>query len=418
MTKPQLTVLIVDDSPEDREVVRRALQQDPDADYVIWEAQTGKQGLALCQTPPMCLVLDYRLPDYDGLAFLQALKGESEALPCAVVVVTGMGNETVAVQALKSGAQDYLVKGNLSPTRLRHAVHNAIEKIALQRRLADAHAELEQRVQERTAELARANAELQVAITEQKQAEEAVRTLNAELDRRIEERTAELKRVNADLRQVAYISAHDLQEPARMVVLYSQLLAKRYHGTLDTQADTYLGYTLEGATRMLAQLNDLLDYVQVETEPKPFVPTNCEVAFADAQHVLQQKITGSGAVITQDPLPVVLATAMQLQLVFQHLLDNALKFRNTAPPHIHVWAERRDHAWKFAVRDNGIGIEASCTEQIFELFKRLHPRDKYPGTGLGLAICKKIIERHGGCIWTESQPGTGSTFFFTINGSR
>src|SRR5262245_32210211 len=216
MTKSQLTVLIVDDSPEDREVVRRALRQDPDTDYHILEAETGTDGLSICQTtPPTCLVLDYRLPDYDGLAFLQALKGEGETLPCAVVIVTGMGNETVAVQALKSGAQDYLVKGDLSPTRLRLAVHNAVEKIALQRRLADAHAELEQRVQERTAELARANAELQVAIAEQKQAEDAVRTLNAELDRRIEERTAELKRVNADLRQVAYISAHDLQEPAR-----------------------------------------------------------------------------------------------------------------------------------------------------------------------------------------------------------
>ena len=419
MTKLQLTILIVDDSPEDREVVRRALRQDPDTDYHIWEAQTGKQGLTFCQTmPPMCLVLDYRLPDYDGLAFLQALKGESETLPCAVVIVTGMGNETIAVQALKSGAQDYLVKGNLSPTRLRLAIHNAIEKVALQRRLADAHTELERRVQERTAELGRANAELQVAVAEYKQAQEAIRTLNAELDQRIEKRTAELKRVNADLRRVAYISAHDLQEPARMVVLYTQLLAKRCQGTLDAQAGTYLGYTIEEANRLLAQLNDLLDYVQVETEPKPFVLTDCEVAFTNAQQVLQQKVAGSNAVITQDPLPIVPATTAQLQLVFQHLLDNALKFRSTAPPLIHVWAEREEQAWKFAVRDNGIGIDPSFTDQIFELFKRLHPRDKYPGTGLGLAICKKIVERHGGRIWTESRLGAGATFFFTINGTR
>ena len=419
MTKPQLTVLIVDDSPEDRELICRALRRDPDVDYLTTEAQSGAQGLTLCRTtPPMCVVLDYRLPDYDGLAFLQALKGESETLPCAVVIVTGMGNETVAVEALKSGAQDYLVKGDLSPLRLRHAVRSAIEKVALERRLADAHTELERRVQMRTAELARANAELQVAVAEQQQAQEAIRTLNAELDQRIEARTAELKRVNADLRRVAYISAHDLQEPARIVVLYAQLLARRYLGTLDAQADTYLGYAIEGARRMLAQLNALLDYVQVEIEPKPFVLTDCEVAFSHAQQVLEQNITGASAVITQDPLPVVSATPAQLQLVFQHLLDNALKFRNSAPPHIHVWAEREDQAWKFAVRDNGIGIDPACTDQIFELFKRLHPRDKYPGTGLGLAICKKIVERHGGRIWTESQPGAGSTFFFTINGSK
>jgi two-component system, sensor histidine kinase and response regulator len=417
MTKPQLTVLIVDDSPEDRELVCRALRRDPDVDYLTMEASSGAQGLTLCQTtPPMCVVLDYRLPDYDGLEFLQALKGESETLPCAVVLVTGMGNETVAVQALKSGAQDYLVKGDLSPLRLRHAVRSAIEKVALERRLADAHTELERRVEMRTAELARANAELQVAIAEQKQAQEAIRTLNAELDQRIEARTAELRRVNADLRRVAYISAHDLQEPARIVVLYAQLLAKRYQGALDAQADTYLGYAIEGARRMLAQLNALLDYVQVEIEPKPFVLTDCEVAFSHAQQVLEQNITGCSAVITQDPLPVVSATSAQLQLVFQHLLDNALKFRNSAPPHIHVWAERENQVWKFAVRDNGIGIDPTCTDQIFELFKRLHPRDKYPGTGLGLAICKKIVERHGGRIWTESQPGAGSTFFFTLNG--
>jgi len=403
MTKPQWTVLIVDDSPEDREVVRRALQRDPEADYGIWQAETGKEGLALCQTtPPTCLVLDYRLPDYDGLAFLQALKGETETLPCAVVIITGVGNEAVAVQAMKNGAQDYLVKGDLSPTRLRHAIHNAIEKLALQCRLTEAHAELERRVQERTAELAQAN--------------EAIRTLNAELDQRIEERTAALMRLNADLQQVAYISAHDLQEPARMVALYTQLLAKRYQGKLDAQADLYLSYTVKGANRMLAQLSDLLDYIQVETVPQPFSPTDCEVVFANAWQAVQQEITKSGAVITHKPLPTVSATAAQLQLVFEHLLDNALKFRNAALPYIHVWAEQQPHAWMFAVRDNGIGIEPSCTDQIFELFKRLHPRDKYPGTGLGLAICKKIIERHGGRIWTESRPGVGTTFFFTIRG--
>jgi light-regulated signal transduction histidine kinase (bacteriophytochrome) len=203
-----------------------------------------------------------------------------------------------------------------------------------------------------------------------------------------------------------------------MVSLYTQLLAKRYQGQLDTQADLYLSYSLEGATRMLAQLNDLLDYVQIETMPKPFAPTDCTAVFANARQGLQQEITQSGAVITHTSLPTVYATAAQLQLVFEHLLDNAIKFRNTEPPRIHVWAEQQRHAWVFAVRDNGIGIEPSCTDQIFELFKRLHPRDKYPGTGLGLAICKKIVERHGGRIWPESRPGVGTTFFFTISGTE
>ncbi|MEW6300525.1 MAG: PAS domain S-box protein [Thermodesulfobacteriota bacterium] len=240
-------------------------------------------------------------------------------------------------------------------------------------------------------------------ITERKHMEEA-----------LARQAADLARANADLRQFAYIAAHDLQEPLRMVSTYLQLLARRYRGKLDHEADEFIGYAVEGATRMHALLNDLLDYTQVETEGKPLSATRSGAVFERAATALRPLIAGSGATITHDPLPTVLADAAQLQLVFHHLLENALKFRRPVPPQIHLTARREGPRWLFALRDNGIGIEPQYAERIFDVFTRLHSRAKHPGTGIGLALCKKIIERHGGRIWVESEPGSGSSFFFTL----
>jgi light-regulated signal transduction histidine kinase (bacteriophytochrome) len=250
-------------------------------------------------------------------------------------------------------------------------------------------------------------------ITTRKQQEAALRTANAELEQRVQERTMQLQRLNADLQQVAYVSAHDLTEPVRMVGAYTQLLVSRYRGKLDAQAEEYMGYILEGTTRLYAQLKDLLDYIQVETVSRPLAATNCETVYAEVLEVLQPEIRTSAAVVTHDLLPTVQATQTQMALVFRHLLDNALKFRHIPPPRIHVWAERHEREWQFAVRDNGIGISSPHAEDIFHIFRRLHSRDKYPGTGIGLAICKKIVERHGGRIWVESAPEQGATFHFT-----
>lgn len=223
----------------------------------------------------------------------------------------------------------------------------------------------------------------------------------------------ELARSNAELEQFAYVASHDLQEPLRMVTSYVQLLARRYKGKLDEDADDFIAYAVDGATRMQELINDLLAYSRIETRGRDFEPTDCKVILDRTLINLQRAIEESGAVVSHDPLPTVMADASQLIQLFQNLIGNALKFHSEEPPRIHI-SVSQDHEWVFCVRDNGIGIEPSYRERIFTIFERLHSRAEYPGTGIGLAICKKIVERHGGRIWVESELGKGSSFYFTL----
>jgi PAS domain S-box-containing protein len=280
----------------------------------------------------------------------------------------------------------------------------------------------------------------------------------------------ELARSNSELEQFAYVASHDLQEPLRMVTSYLQLLEKKYSNQLDATADQFINYAVDGARRMQTLINDLLNYSRVTTRGQPFVQVDCAEIVQQAIANLKFAIQDSKAEITYDPLPVIKGDRTQLTQVFQNLIGNAIKFRGEIPPRIHISAVRRDEAleqgskeageqgsrgageriaplplrtsarqllqvgraaqgtgsplpasplpspneWLFSVKDNGIGLESQYAERIFVIFQRLHGRSKYPGTGIGLAICKKIIERHGGCIWVESEPGQGSIFYFTI----
>lgn len=240
-------------------------------------------------------------------------------------------------------------------------------------------------------------------ITERKKAEQELRQL-----------AAELSRSNADLQQFAYIASHDLQEPLRMVASYTQLLARRYKGRLDGDADEFIGFAVDGATRMQALINDLLAYSRVGTRGKPFEPVDCGRVVAQACANLRLAIEESAAAVDAGPLPVVCGDATQLLQLFQNLIANGIKFRGAEPPRIAIAAERRAGDWLFAVCDNGIGVEPQYAERIFIIFQRLHTRADYPGTGIGLAVCKKIVERHGGTIWVEPAPGRGARFCFTI----
>ena len=269
--------------------------------------------------------------------------------------------------------------------------------------LKQARDRLEIRVQERTKELSEANAALQVEIAERRQAE-----------RKLEQLTLDLQRSNQELEQFAYLASHDLQEPLRAVTGYTELLAQEYERHLDETAKEYMGYIVDGATRMRQLIQDLLSYSRVGTRGKPFVPTDCNEALRQALNDLLLAIAENNAIITYDGLPRAIADKAQLAQLFQNLIGNAIKFRRQEPPQIHIWAEAKDDLWLFGVRDNGIGIKPRYLERIFELFKRLHTRKEFPGTGIGLAICKKIVERHGGNIWAESQPGVGTTFYFTL----
>ncbi len=228
----------------------------------------------------------------------------------------------------------------------------------------------------------------------------------------------ELKRSNAELEQFAYVASHDLQEPLRMVSSFTQLLAKRYKDKIDSDANDFISYAVEGANRMQRLINDLLNYSRIRSKGKTFEETSCSEILGQVRANLQVAIEESRALITNDFLPVVNADHVQMMQLFQNLVDNAIKFSGELPPRIHISAEKKENEWLFSVCDNGIGIDPQFNERIFVIFQRLNDREKYPGTGIGLAVCKRIVERHGGRIWVESEPGTGTTFYFTIPTTR
>jgi PAS domain S-box-containing protein len=225
----------------------------------------------------------------------------------------------------------------------------------------------------------------------------------------------DLNRSNEELEQFANIASHDLQEPLRMVASYTQLLAKRYKGRLDSDADEFIAYAVDGSTRMQALIQDLLAYSRAGTDGKAHRKISSESVLNEALKNLRATIEENGAVVTHDSLPVLTTDDMQLAQVFQNLVGNAIKYHSAEVPHVHITARKSaDNAWIFSVRDNGLGIDPQYFERIFILFQRLHGREEFKGTGIGLAICKKILERLGGRIWVESQLGKGSTFYFAL----
>lgn len=255
----------------------------------------------------------------------------------------------------------------------------------------------------RTHELAASNNRLEMEVRQREHAQAEQAALSRDL-----------KRSNAELEQFAYVASHDLQEPLRMIVSYMQLLDKKYHGQLDADAHEYIAFAVAGAKRMQALINDLLTYSRVGTAAARLQPTDSAAVARTALRSLRVAIEDSHADIRYGELPMVLGDAAQLTQLFQNLIGNAIKFRGDRTPVIVVSAEADGPFWRFSIQDNGIGISREYFDRIFVMFQRLHSRGAYEGTGIGLAICKKIVERHGGRIWVESEPGQGSVFSFTL----
>jgi signal transduction histidine kinase len=230
----------------------------------------------------------------------------------------------------------------------------------------------------------------------------------------LEQKSQDLARSNVELEQFASAVSHDLKEPLLAITINLTLLNKRYTGKLGSDADTFIAEIIDEAKQMQTLISDMLSYSRVGTSAKPFVLTDFTDILNRLLANLRIPLEQSGVVVTHDPLPEVMADPIQLFQLLQNLIGNAIKFRDENKPLIHISAKRKEKEWVFSVSDNGIGIPEEYTEKIFEMFQRLHNKKEYPGTGIGLATCKKIVERHGGHIWVESNPNRGSTFYFTI----
>jgi PAS domain S-box-containing protein len=232
-----------------------------------------------------------------------------------------------------------------------------------------------------------------------------------------ERRRVELERSNVELEQFTAVASHDMREPLRMIVSYVDLLAEDLAGKLDPRTEKFMGYVSDGAKRMQRLIDDLLAYSRLNARAQPLVPTSAQDALRGVLRDMRPQILESGAEIIYEGLPTLLVDPVQLDQLLQNVVHNAVKFRGDDPPRVQIEAEpAANNFWRFSVRDNGIGIEPKYSQRIFQMFQRLHERGKYEGSGIGLAVAKKIVDRHGGQIWVESNPGQGSTFFFTLPG--
>jgi signal transduction histidine kinase len=365
--RPQLRVLLVEDDPADRDLILRELQKgefEITADVAV-TADDFRQRVRANR--PDVVLADYNLGQWRGTEALEILRQEGLNIP--LILVSGALGDVTAVECIKQGVTDYVLKDSLA--RLSVALRGALKD--------------------------------KQAREERKRAQES-----------LAQKVAELARSNADLEQFAYVASHDLQEPLRMVSAYTQLLADRYRGKLDDQADKYIHYAVDGAARMQSLIHDLLAFSRVGRQETAVASTDCNEVVEQARENLRTAILESGAVVTYGPLPQLLANGSQLQQVFQNLIGNAIKFRGSPTPVVHISAERAGAEWIFSVADNGIGISEEYAEHVFIIFKRLHTRAEYPGNGIGLAICRKIVERHGGKIHAMPHEGGGTILNFTM----
>jgi len=489
-----LRVLLLEDCQDDAQLIIHELRRagfEPIGERV----QTESDFRAHLDPAPDLILADYRLPQFDALRALQLLHELGTDVP--VIVVTGALGDEAAVDCLKQGAADYLLKDRLA--RLGQSVTHVLDqnrrrndqrcaeealcesnarKTAILETAVDGIITIDERgiiesinpaaerlfgyaadeiigqnVQRLMSAQCKEEQErylrrflssghrpmigigrevvglkkdgttfpMELAVSEVRFGDRRMFTgigrdiserKQAELE--LVRRARELARSNAELEQFAYVASHDLQEPLRMMGSFSQLLARRYGGQLDATAHEFISFIVDGANRMQTLINDLLAYSRVGTRGATFQPNDCEALLERALANLKQSIDDTGAVVIHDPLPTLWVDATQIVQLFQNLIGNAIKYRGDAPPRIHLAVARQGEGWVFSVRDNGIGFDPKHAERIFTMFQRLHTRDEYPGTGIGLTICKKIVERHGGRIWAESEPGGGSRFFFTI----
>ncbi|MBV8940081.1 MAG: response regulator [Alphaproteobacteria bacterium] len=365
MAEQHLDILIIDDQADQHELYAAYLEDDHQHAFRFFNAYTGAEGEAMYKDHPVdCVLLDYHLPDKDGLEVLKTLIELKKDIP--IVMLTGEGNEMVAVNAMKLGSQDYLPKQVITPAALRRTAIRAAER--------------------------------------------------ADIMRQMEAYRRELERSNQDLERFANVVAHDLKAPLRAVTQHLTLVKNHNREKLDEESRKSIDFAVEGAVRMRKLIEAVVEYSRVGFRERRRSKVDCNLVLESVKHNLAAAITETGAEVTNDPLPTVMGDGTQILQLLQNLVDNALKFCKGAP-HVHVGVRAEGGYWAFSVRDNGIGIAPEYFEKIFTIFRRLHTEQEYTGTGIGLAVCERVVHNHGGRIWVESQPQQGTTFFFTLPAS-
>ena len=365
MPSRSVKLLLIEDNESHAELVRRQLLAVREPRIQVEWVERLSEGVERAQASGIdAVLLDLSLPDSPLTETLDRFLSAVPDVP--VVVLTTLDDMGMALDAVKRGAQDHLVKAQITPDLLTRSIGYAIERKRSQSQL------------ERYAE--------------------------------------ELERSNRDFQQFAHVAAHELKSPLWSVSLACDVLADKHREQLDEDSRELLE-GMSAAVRQMSQLiNDLLEFARLGGLSKPPEPVDCNQALAQALELLKMQVEQSGAAVTHDGLTTIWAEPTQIRQLLQNLVANAIKYRrDEEPPRIHVAAQRVGREWVFSVRDNGLGIAPEYHHRIFGLFQRAHDRSKYPGTGLGLAICKRIVEHHGGRIWVESQPGQGSTFYFTLS---
>ncbi len=359
-------ILMLEDSPLDVELALNVLHV-AGIQHEFEGAQDQKDFREKLQAGcPDLIIADFAVPGFDGYAALTMAQEHCPDVP--FLFLSGAIGEEVATESLKRGATDFVLKQKLErlPPAVRRALREARQHL------------------------------------ERKQAEE-------ELTRKARELTV----LNDDLQQFAYAASHDLQEPLRTIALFSKLLSTRYKSSLDGQGEEYLGYIEAAARHMSSLLENLLIYARIPAQDRNGEQVDLSELVDGTLFLFQATLKETKGKVTRGELPTVACNSAQLELVFQNLISNALKYRASSPPNVRIDAVEDGDKWLISVKDNGIGFDQTYADQVFGLFKRLNNRD-FPGTGLGLAICKRIVEMYGGRIWAESKPGCGSTFSFSL----